>query len=75
MALHKYEAYSASSCDTDSLRSSTTDDGASALTPIQNEIGDLKMSSRPSDGIKIEALLASLGPEYAFIVAEIDTTK
>jgi len=56
----------------------TIDDGASALTRIQNEIGNLRMASRPSDDIKIEALLASLGPEYEFIVAGIDvsdTTK
>jgi hypothetical protein len=56
----------------------TIDDGASALTRIQNEIGNLKTASRPSEGMKIEALLASLGPEYEFIVAGIDvsdTTK
>jgi hypothetical protein len=56
----------------------TIDDGASALTRIQNEIGNLKATSRPSEDMKIEALLASLGPEYEFIVAGIDvsdTTK
>jgi hypothetical protein len=56
----------------------TTIDGASALTRIQNEIGNLKTASRPSEDMKIEALLASLGPEYEFIVAGIDvsdTTK
>ena len=56
----------------------TIDDGASALTRIQNEIGNLKTTSRPSEDMKIEALLASLGPEYEFIVAGIDvsdTTK
>jgi hypothetical protein len=56
----------------------TIDDGASALTRIQNEIGNLKTASRPSEDMKIEALLASLGPEYEFIVAGIDvsdTTK
>jgi hypothetical protein len=56
----------------------TIDDGASALTRIQNEIGNLKVSSKPSEDMKIEALLASLGPEYEFIVAGIDvsdTTK
>lgn len=56
----------------------TIDDGASTLTRIQNEIGNLKTTSRPSDDMKIEALLASLGPEYEFIVAGIDvsdTTK
>jgi len=56
----------------------TIDDGASTLTRIQNEIGNLKTASRPSEDMKIEALLASLGPEYEFIVAGIDvsdTTK
>ena len=56
----------------------TIDDGASAFTRIQNEIGNLKTASRPSEDMKIEALLASLRPEYEFIVAEIDvsdTTK
>ena len=56
----------------------TTIDGTSALTRIQNEIGNLKAASRPSEDMNIEALLASLGPEYEFIVAGIDvsdTTK
>lgn len=56
----------------------TIDDTASALTRIQNEIGNLKPSSKPSEDVKIEALLASLGPEYEFTVAGIDvsdTTK
>jgi hypothetical protein len=56
----------------------TIDDGASTLTRIQNEIGNLKTASMPSEDMKIEALLASLGPEYEFIVAGIDvsdTTK
>jgi transposase InsO family protein len=56
----------------------TIDDTASALTRIQNEIGNLKLTSKPSEDMKIEALLASLGPEYEFIVAGIDvsdTTK
>ena len=56
----------------------TIDDGASAFTRIRNEIGNLKTTSRPSEDMKIGALLASLGPEYEFIVAGIDvsdTTK
>jgi len=56
----------------------TIDDSASALIRIQNEIGNLKVSSKPSEDMNIEALLASLGPEYEFIVAGIDvsdTTK
>lgn len=56
----------------------TIDDGASTLTRIQNEIGNLKVLSKPSDDMKIEALLASLGPEYESTVAGIDvsdTTK
>jgi hypothetical protein len=52
----------------------TIDDGASAFTRIQNEIGNLRTASRPSDDIKIEALLASLGPEYEFIIAGIDVS-
>ena len=56
----------------------TINDGASTLTRIQNEIGNLKESSKPSEDMKIEALLASLGPEYESTVAGIDvsdTTK
>ena len=56
----------------------TIDDGASALTRIQNEIGNLKLLFKPSENMKIEVLLASLGPEYEFILAGIDisdTTK
>jgi hypothetical protein len=53
----------------------TIDDGASALTRIQNEIGNLKTTSMPSEDMKIEALLASLGPEYEFIVAGIDVSE
>jgi hypothetical protein len=52
----------------------TIADGASALTRIQNEIGNLNAASRPSEDMKIEALLASLGPEYEFIVAGIDVS-
>ena len=56
----------------------TIDDGASALTCIQNEIGNLKVSPKPTEDMKIEALLASLGPEYESTVTGIDvrdTTK
>ena len=56
----------------------TIDVGASALTRIQNEIGNLKATWRSSEDMKIEALLASLGPEYESTVAGIDvsdTTK
>jgi hypothetical protein len=53
----------------------TIDDGASALTRIWNEIGNLKTTSRPSEDMKIEALLASLGPEYEFIVAGLDVSN
>lgn len=52
----------------------TIDDGASALTRIQNEIGNLKKTSKPSEDMKIEALLSSLGPEYEFTVAGIDVS-
>jgi len=53
----------------------TIDNG---FTHIQNEIGNLKTALRPSEDMKIDALLASLRPECEFIVAEIDvsdTTK
>jgi hypothetical protein len=50
------------------------DDGASTLTRIQNKIKNLRTASRPSDDIKIKALLASLRPEYKFIVAGIDVS-
>jgi len=56
----------------------TIDDGVSALTCIQNEIGNLKVSPKPTEDMKIEALLASLGPEYESTVTGIDvsdTTK
>ena len=56
----------------------TIDDGVSAFTRIQNEIGNLEMALRLSKDMKIEALLVSLRPEYEFIVAGIDvsdTTK
>src|SRR5271156_5740453 len=42
----------------------TIDDGASALTRIQNEIRNLKATSKLSEDMMIEALLVSLGPEY-----------
>jgi hypothetical protein len=54
------------------------DVGVSALTHIQNEIRNHKVSPKPSEDMKVEALLANLEPEYEFIVAGIDvsdTTK
>jgi hypothetical protein len=48
------------------------DDSVSAFTRIQNKIGNLNIASRPSENIKIKALLASLGPEYEFIVVGIN---
>jgi len=66
-------------CESMRYRLTTTiDDGASALTRIQNEIRNLKATSKLSEDMMIEALLVSLGPEYEFIVAGIDisdTTK
>jgi hypothetical protein len=54
MVLREYEAYSASL-----YRLVTTIDGSmSAFTRIQNEIGNLKAALRPSEDMKIEALLA-----------------
>ena len=46
----------------------TIDDGESALTRIQNEIENLKVTSRPSEDMKIETLLPSIGAKYEFTV-------
>jgi len=50
----------------------TIDEGASKLTHLQSEIGNIDPDSRPSDSIKTEALLASLGIEYEATLAGID---
>jgi hypothetical protein len=50
------------------------DEGASKLTRLQSEIGNIDADSRPSDPIKIEALLAGLGPEYEATLAAIDAS-
>jgi hypothetical protein len=42
----------------------TIDEGASRLTRLQSEIGTLDKTSKPSDAIKTETLLAGLGREY-----------
>ena len=49
------------------------DEGASTLTRIQCEIGNLKKSAQPSEDLKIEALLSALGPEYEPIIASLDS--
>lgn len=53
----------------------TIDQGASKLTYLQSEIGNIDPDSRPNDSIKTEALLASLGREYEATVAGIDSNE
>jgi gag-polypeptide of LTR copia-type/Zinc knuckle len=52
----------------------TIDDGASKLTRLQSEIGNLDDKSKPSDAIKTETLLAGLGPEYESTLAGLDAS-
>jgi hypothetical protein len=52
----------------------TIDEGALRLTCLQSEIRNLDSTSKPSDTIKTETLLASLGLEYKPILAELDTS-
>jgi len=52
----------------------TIDEAASKLNRLQTEIGTLDTISRPSDAIKTEALLGSLGPEYEATLAGIDAS-
>jgi gag-polypeptide of LTR copia-type len=52
----------------------TIDEGASKLTRLQSEIGNLDSASKPSDAIKMETLLASLGPEYESTLAGLDAS-
>jgi hypothetical protein len=52
----------------------TIDDGASTLTRLQSEIGNLDSEAKPSDAIKTEALLAGLGPEYESTLAGLDAS-
>jgi hypothetical protein len=53
----------------------TIDEGASRLTRLQSEIGTLDKTSKPSDAIKNETLLAGLGREYepTLVVLEADS--
>ena len=53
----------------------TINEGALKLTRIQSEIGMLDSASRLSDAIKIETLLAGLGPEYEATLVGIDTSS
>jgi hypothetical protein len=45
------------------------------LTRLQSEIGNLNSTSKPSDAIKTETLLASLGPEYEPMLAGLDASR
>jgi hypothetical protein len=51
------------------------DEGALKLTCLQSEIGNLDSTSKPSDTIKTETLLASLGLEYEPILVELDASE
>jgi hypothetical protein len=54
---------------------STIEEGASKLSRLQSEIGILKDKAQPSDDIKIEVLLGSLGPEYDATLAGLDASS
>ena len=56
------------------LLGTSIDEGASKLTHLQNEIGAIDSTSRPSEAIKVQTLLASLGPEYETIRTAINAS-
>jgi hypothetical protein len=56
------------------LSDTSIDEGASKLTHLQNEIGAIDSTSRPSEAIKVQTLLASLGPEYEIIRTAINAS-
>jgi gag-polypeptide of LTR copia-type/Zinc knuckle len=56
------------------LSGTSIDEGASKLTHLQNEIGAIDSTSRPSEAIKVQTLLASLGPEYETIRTAINAS-
>jgi gag-polypeptide of LTR copia-type len=56
------------------LSGTLIDEGASKLTHLQNEIGAIDSTSRPSEAIKVQTLLASLGPEYETIRTAINAS-
>ena len=56
------------------LSGTSIDEGASKLTHLQNEIGAIDSTSRPSEAIKVQTLLASLGPEYEIIRTAINAS-
>jgi len=51
------------------------DEGASTLTRLQSEIGTLDSESKPSDAVKVQTLLAGLGPEYEPTLAALQVSK
>jgi len=53
----------------------TIDDAASTLTRLQSEIGTLDSESKPSDAVKVQTLLASLGLEYEPTLAALQASK
>jgi gag-polypeptide of LTR copia-type len=53
----------------------TIDDTTSILTRLQSEIGNLDSTSKPSDTIKIETLLAGLGLEYEPTLAALEVSN
>jgi len=56
------------------MSGTSIDEGASKLTHLQNEIGAIDSTSRPSEAIKVQTLLASLGPEYEIIRTAINAS-
>ena len=53
----------------------TIDEGASKLSRIQSEIGMLDSTLKLSDVIKMETLLAGLGPEYEATLVGLDASS
>jgi hypothetical protein len=53
----------------------TIDEGALKLICLQSEIRNLDSTSKPSDTIKTETLLASLGLEYEPTLAGLDASR
>jgi hypothetical protein len=50
------------------------DEEALKLIRLQSEIGTLDSTFKPSNAIKTETLLASLGPEYKPMLAGLDAS-
>ena len=53
----------------------TIDEGASRLNRLQQEISNLNDKAKPSDNIKTETLLCSLGPKYNTVQVALDIAE